>query len=247
MLCPVLHYLMREWGGKPFRLLQRLAYFGWCLRNAPTSSSLSSSAFCSFKWGSHNCSLCKAGVLEQTLKKKCWYADCSYAQACLLVSVALFLRYFPQPEINHNVILAFLCSQPNFHVSETGKPCPGSFPHSTGLTVSQCRFLLVTVATSLSSLWHHINGHSVVCFVVVSLVLKDLIAADSVFYREQVIQSQNTVPFFCFPTCHCFLFYSEVLLIAAAFVQALSHIDFPSPKLYIKECGIKEKIFSFYR
>lgn len=53
--------------------------------------------------------------------------------------------------------------------------------------------------------------------------------------------------FFCFSTCHSFLFYSEVLLIAAAFVQVLSLIDFPSPKLYIKECGIKEKIFSFYR
>lgn len=49
--------------------------------------------------------------------------------------------------------------------------------------------------------------------------------------------------FFCFPACHCFLSYSEVLLTAAAFVQVLSHIDFPSPKLYIKECGIKENFF----
>lgn len=85
MLCPALHYLIGEGGGKLCRLLQHLAYFGWCLRNAPTSSSLSSSAFCSSMWGSHNCSLCKAGVLEQTLKKKCWFVGCRYAQVCLSI------------------------------------------------------------------------------------------------------------------------------------------------------------------
>lgn len=52
------------------------------------------------------------------------------------------------------------------------------------------------MATSLSSLWHHVIGHSVVCFVVISLVLKDFSTADSVFYREQVIQSQNAVLYF---------------------------------------------------
>lgn len=51
--------------------------------------------------------------------------------------------------------------------------------------------------------------------------------------------------FFCFPTCHCFLSSSKVFLTAVTFVQVLSHTDFPSPKLYIKECGIKGKTSFF--
>lgn len=54
-----------------------------------------------------------------------------------LVPVALFLRYFPQLERNHNVTLAFLCPQPSFHVNETGELPPHSLPDFTGLTVSQ--------------------------------------------------------------------------------------------------------------
>lgn len=164
MLCPALHCLMREWGEKLFRLLQHLAHFDWCLHNAPTSSYLSSSAFFSFKWGSHECFLCKAGVLEQILKRN------ANLQAAGMHKSALFLRCFPQLERDHSVILAFLCSQPSFHISETGKPPPCSFPHSTGLTVSQWGpFPPVQILVghcgrfSQLSLWHHENGHSLFC------------------------------------------------------------------------------------
>lgn len=183
MLCPALHYLVRQGGWKVFRLLQHLAYFGWCLRNAPTSSYLSSSAFCSFKWGSHNCFLCKTGVLELTLKRN---ADLQAAgmHKSALVSVALFLRYFPQLERNHNVILALLCSQPSFLINETGKHPPHLFPHSTGLTVSQWgpsspvqilvghrgHFSQLSLASCKWPLF-------VVCFVVISLVLKDILTS----------------------------------------------------------------------
>lgn len=105
-------------------------------------------------------------VLKQILKRN---ADLQAAgmHKSALVSVALFLRCFPQLERDHSVILAFLCFQPSFHISETGKPPPCSFPHSTGLTVSQWgSFPPVQILVGHGghffqlSLWHHENGHS---------------------------------------------------------------------------------------
>lgn len=98
------------------------------------------------------------------------------------------------------------------------------------LPVASCELLLISVS----------------CFAVVSPVWKEFITMASLFCTKHVIQSQNTLLFlFCFPTCHC-LSYSKAFLTAAFFVQVLSHIDFPSPKLWMKECGTKGKMVFFF-
>lgn len=60
------------------------------------------------------------------------------------------------------------------------------------------RGLLAIVAASLSSHWHHVNDHSsvfVICFIMVSPVLKVFVTVVSVFYKEHVIQCQNALFF----------------------------------------------------
>lgn len=116
-----------------------------------------------------------------------------------VIPVALFPRCLPQLEQEHDAISAFLGPYPSFPVKEPGKPPTPQLGRSrTRVPLPHTRNLAVLVATSLSSCWHHVNGHSslfVIGSVTVSPVLKDYITVISVFSKEHVIHSQNCPPF----------------------------------------------------
>lgn len=253
MLCPALHYLMAEGGGKLCRLLQHLAYFGCCLRNAPTSACLSSSAFCSSKWGSQNCSLCKAGVLEQTLKKKCWFAGCRYAQVCLIIC-CLISKVFSTARNKSQRDPCFSLLPAQFSCQWNRKTSPLlilPLHRSDSITVG----FLFPSADSCWSLWPLLSGLSgigwillfIVCFVVVSLVLKDFITADSVFYREQVIQSQNAVPFFLLPYLPLLLVLFRGIINCCCLCASTQSYRFSITKALYQRMWYQRKDFSFYR
>lgn len=82
-------------------------------------------------------------------------------------------------------------NQVNLLLLSSGGPALGSLFHPHGISS-------VLVATSLSSCWHHVNGHSslfVISSVTVSPVLKDFITVISFFIKERVIHSQNALVF----------------------------------------------------
>ena len=109
-------------------------------------------------------------------------------------------------------------------------PCPaqvlaGSGPAPQSLSLfSHCgRF----------SQWHHVNCRwSLYPALPWCLWFERSSLPWFLFFVQSMSYRAKTHSFFlfCFLTCHC-LSYSKAFLTAAFFVQVLSHIDFPSPKL----------------
>lgn len=124
-------------------------------------------------------------------------------------------------------------------------PCPAQVLAGSG-PAPQSLSLFVIVAASPSGITWIAAGLCIPLCRGVSGLKGAHYRGFSFLYRACHTEPKHTHFFlFCFLTCHC-LSYSKAFLTAAFFVQVLSHIDFPSPKLWIKERGTKGKMVFFF-
>lgn len=162
MFCPALHYLMREWGGKLFRLLQHLAYFGCAcvmllhhLIFPPLLSAALSEGHVTVSY---------VRQFWSRPWKKYWFVDCRYAQVCLSTCCII-------SKVLSTARKKSQCD-PCFSLSPAQFSCQWNRGTSPSLTPRLHRSDSITVESlfpsadscwslwPLNSLWHHVNGHS---------------------------------------------------------------------------------------
>lgn len=117
---------------------------------------------------------------------------------------------------------------------EAGKPPPSLPCSGFGRQWSSSSVIVSLCHRGCFSQWHHVNCRwSLYPALPWCLWFERSSLPWFLFFVQSMSYRAKTHSFFflfCFLTCHC-LSYSKAFLTAAFFVQVLSHIDFPSPKL----------------